>query len=124
MYRSKGRSNSIKVDRKLLIEHLTVKRNEALTEFKKAMEKYRAALAGYDDKLADALLAAANKARVGKLVLGTGYSQIPGIPDKPSKPTKSQACEIENLIHALRLSKEETLSLRDNSRYLQFACEL
>jgi len=127
---------NIKVDRLLLISALEDEQRKETEEFKHDMERFREAEKTYPERLAKSLENAAKAVRGGKIpksttsvYRGDDYVRIPDFkavcPEMPTKPKQNgRACSLQRQIKLLKLSKEATITLNENSEYAQFICKL
>lgn len=127
---------NIKVDRLALIKALEDEQKKLQAQFKTDMEKFRAAEKEFPNKLAKSLELLAKEARRGKKFEtdsvyrnGRHTTRVvvddKNLPVPPVKPTKDNGlCNLERQIRILKLSKQETITVNQQSEYVQFMCSL
>lgn len=123
-------ATTIKVDRLLLIKALEAEQKKQVEGYKRAMERFREAEKAYPAKLAKALEALAASVRKGGTIpamttaYGSNKPQVTvAVDSRPLKPNMN-GCLLERQIRTLKLSNQQTVSISENSEYVQFACKL
>lgn len=114
---------SIIVDREMLIKALEKEQTETVKQFKKDMEKFRSDEASYPKRLLQALddmRASVGKGKLPKMKYGR--IELPSPPAKPSR--NGRACDLERMIHTLKLSTRKEVRIGEKSEYTKFACKL
>lgn len=117
---------NIKVDRVKLLKVLKTEQAALLKEHKASMKQYGRDKATYHPRLKAALkkaLAVVERGQLPHDKWGNINVELPREPIEPASRSQGRICTLDNLIQALSISTQPTITIGDRSPYMPTVCK-